>query len=156
GAFLADFAHLTIGSETGEIPRFYLNGRNINKQYADSLSEKVEERPIISVSGDYVFNGFETTEVVVADGLEGNIDELRLWNMVLEEGQIRADFKRYLGRTESNLISYIRCDEKAGQYAYDISKVGVEFNKNHARIYQGSWVDDKPVSSQLGILGVTD
>src|SRR5690606_9016192 len=135
---------------------FYLNGRNINGKYPENLSEKVINRPKITPTGDYVFDGFKATEIIVADGLEGNVDELRLWDKALKAGQIRTDFKRYIGGSEPNLISYIRCDEKAGQFAYDISKVGVEFNKNHGRIYRGIWADDKPVSSQLGILGVTD
>ena len=154
--FSENFVHVTLVLVAGDTARFYLNGRNINKKYVSSLPKEATIKPTITISGNYVFNGFETTEVVVAKSLTGNIDEVRLWDKALEEKQIRTDFKRYLGGSEPSLISYIRCDEKVGEYAYDISKIGVEFNKNHARIINGTWVDDKPTSSQLGILGVTD
>ena len=154
--FSANFAHITIILENGQQPLFYLNGRNINENYLTTLPDDATEVPAITTSGAYIFDGFETADVTLAEGLQGHVDEVRLWNKVLPEKQIRTDFKRYLGGSETNLISYIRCDEKAGEYAYDISRVGFEFNKNHARIINGSWSADKPTSSQLGILGVTD
>lgn len=154
--FSANFAHLTIVLNNGEAPLLYLNGRNMDETYLEDLPEDATAVPSIATTGDYVFGGFLTAHVVVAEGLRGNIDELRLWNIALSEDRIRTDFKRYLGGMENNLIAYIRCDEKAGEYAYDISRVGFEFNKNHARIINGTWTSEKPTSSQLGILGVTD
>src|SRR5690606_15754762 len=43
GTFLADFAHLTISLKKGEIPAFYLNGRNIDGKYLENLPEKVTD-----------------------------------------------------------------------------------------------------------------
>lgn len=154
--FSENFAHLTIALENGEAPIFYLNGRNIDENYMSTLPEGAVSIPSIVTSGTYIFGGFETADVVVAEGLQGNIDEIRFWNKALDETRIRTDFKRYLGGSEANLISYLRCDENAGRYAYDISKAGFEFNRNHARIFNGTWNTEKPRASQLGILGVTD
>jgi hypothetical protein len=154
--FSQNFAHISIVLKNGEAPILYLNGRKINEAYVTSLPAASTTKPSVVTSGNYVFGGFQTAEVTVAQGLRGNLDEIRLWNTALEEKRIRTDFKRYLGGSETNLISYLRCDEKAGKFAYDISKVGFEFNKNHARIINGTWSIDKPTASQLGILGVTD
>ena len=154
--FSQNFVHISLVLRIGESPAFYLNGRNINEKYLDTLPEDAPVKPAIVTSGDFTFNGFETAEVTIAKGLQGNVDEIRLWGKALDEKQIRTDFKRYLGGSETSLISYIRCDETAGKYAYDISKAGIEFNKNHGKIVQGSWSTEKPTSSQLGILGVTD
>lgn len=154
--FSANFVHLTIVLTSGEEPLLYLNGRNIDESYLTTLPLDATVIPSITTTGSYVFGGFLTAHVVAGEGLQGNIDELRLWNIALDEDRIRTDFKRYLGGMENNLIAYIRCDEQAGEYAYDISRIGFEFNKNHARIINGAWTTDKPTSSQLGILGVTD
>ncbi len=154
--FSQNFAHLSIILEKDSLPVFYLNGRLLNESYVANLPASVSNKPTIISSGTYTFQGFETANVRVADGLQGNVDEVRMWDKVLDVNTIRTDFKRYLGGSESGLISYLRCDEKVGNYAYDISKIGFAFNKNHARIINGTWSSDKPTSSQLGILGVTD
>lgn len=154
--FDKNFVHLSLVMKNGEEPLLYLNGRNVDEDYVAGLPQEMDQAPAIATSGDFIFSGFQTANVTMADGLVGNIDEIRLWDISLDEKRIRTDFKRYLGGSESNLISYIRCDEKAGEYAYDISRIGFEFNKNHARIINGTWTSDKPTSSQLGILGVTD
>lgn len=154
--FDQNFIHLSIVLKNGTAPLFYLNGRNINEDYLTELPSDAASVPAITTSGDFIFTGFETADMIVAKALTGNIDEIRLWNIALDEKRIRTDFKRYLGGSEANLVSYLRCDEKAGEFAYDISRIGFEFNKNHARIIKGSWSSDKPSPSQLGIMGVTD
>jgi hypothetical protein len=153
--FAQNFAHVTVVLDNASSPLFYLNGRNMDSTYIANLPDTINNPTIVS-AGAYLFAGFETGDVSIGQGLQGNIDEVRLWNVALDEKTIRTDFKRYLGGSEPNLVSYLRCDEKAGKYAYDISKIGFEFNKNHARISNGTWSSVKPTTSQLGILGVTD
>jgi hypothetical protein len=155
--FADNFAHISVVLENGKTPIFYLNGRSMDSTYLTTLPvDTLLNKPIIATLGNYTFTGFPTADVKVGQGLQGNIDEIRLWNSALTEKRIRTDFKRYLGGSEANLIAYLRCDETAGKYAYDISKIGFEFNKNHARIINGSWSTFKPSFNQLGILGVTD
>lgn len=154
--FDQNFVHLSVVLKNGAEPLLYLNGRNVDEDYVDKLPGSPLSIPSVTTSGSFVFAGFHATEAIVGEGLMGSIDEVRLWNTALDEKRIRTDFKRYLGGTEVNLISYLRCDEKAGSFAYDISRRGFDFNKNHAEIINGTWSDDKPTSSQLGILGVTD
>jgi concanavalin A-like lectin/glucanase superfamily protein len=155
--FAQNFAHVSVILESGSAPIFFLNGRKLDNAYVASLPGIANDSLVsISSTGSYIFQGFETANVMVAEGLQGNIDEVRIWDTVLQPATIRTDFKRYLGGTEVNLISYLRCDEKVGGFAYDISRIGFAFNKNHAQIINGTWSANKPTSSQLGILGVTD
>lgn len=153
------FVHLSVVLASGQAPVIYVNGRPLNQVYAQSLQSSNYSStpvPVVSNSGSFVFNGFPTAQVLAGRKFSGNIDEIRMWSTALSESRIRTDFKRYLGGTEVNLVSYLRCDEQAGTFAYDISRIGFEFNKNDARINYGTWSTDKPTSSQLGILGVTD
>ena len=154
--FANNFAHITVVLDSAAAPLFYLNGRLLGQAYLDSLSSRVTTIPTITTSGSYTFAGFPTALIRAGDAMQGNLDEIRVWSKVLDAQTIRTDFKRYLGGGESELAVYLRCDENAGQYAYDISKVGFSFNKNHARLFNTVWSSDKPTASQLGILGVTD
>ncbi|MEQ8812560.1 MAG: laminin G, partial [Imperialibacter sp.] len=160
GDLAPEFFHLSIVFKSGESPIFFLNGRRIDGDYLQSLHPETpdEEKPVITESGDLLFSPFLIIDVVIAKDLTGNVDEIRVWKTALDDVRIRTDFKRYLGGGEMHLVSYVRCDEQAGKYAYDISKVGFEFNKNHGEIISSDsrWSDLKPTSSQLGILGVTD
>ena len=157
---VSEFFHLSIILADGESPVYYLNGRRMDSDYNQTLNPELPEteKPTITESGTLVFSSFSVNDIIVAEGLTGHIDEIRIWNKSLDEVQIRTDFKRYLGGGESNLVSYLRCDENVGKFAYDISKVGFEFNKNHGKIISidSRWSDVKPTTSQLGILGVTD
>lgn len=154
--FTENYAHLSVVLENNKEPLLYLNGRNMDEAYLLALPKESTDVPAIATTGEYVFGGYATKGIVVGDGLRGNVDEIRVWDIALDGDQIRTDFKRYLGGMENNLVAYIRCDEKVGEYAYDISRVGFEFNKNHGLIVNGTWSSDRPTSSQLGILGVTD
>ena len=153
------FIHVSVVLNSGKSPVIYINGRPIDQQYAQALQSPNytgTSVPVISTGGSYVFNGFPTAQAIVGRKLTGNVDEVRMWSAALSEARIRTDFKRYLGGTEVNLVSYLRCDEQAGKFAYDISRVGFEFNKSDARINYGIWSTLKPTPNQLGILGVTD
>ena len=156
----SEFFHLSVNLTDLEKPVYYLNGRRLDQDYIDSLNPElpISEKPTITESGSFVFASFPVNDIEMADGLTGHIDEIRVWDIPLDEILIRTDFKRYLGGGEPNLISYLRCDENAGKFAYDISKIGFEFNKNHAEIVSADirWSQVKPTTSQLGILGVTD
>lgn len=158
----SEFFHLSIVLKEGEAPVYYLNGRLMDSDYNNTLDPELTnmEKPVIAESGTLLFSSssFGVNDVDIGNQLIGHVDEVRIWNKALTDVQIWTDFKRYLGGGESNLVSYLRCDENAGDFAYDISKVGFEFNKNHGEIISVDkrWSDVKPTTSQLGILGVTD
>ena len=41
------------------------------------------------------------------------IDEIRVWNKVLNEGNVYNDYKRIIDGNDVNLVSYLRMDEGA-------------------------------------------
>lgn len=152
------FVHVSVGLSAGQIPKLYLNGRPITSDYVDGLPADIPaaDRPSITVDNSFSYTAVASTDITMADGLSGFIDEIRIWNVDLPEARIRTDFKRYLGGTETGLAAYLRCDEQAGDHVFDISRVGFDFNKNHALITNGTWSQERPEPRQLGILGVTD
>src|SRR5690606_25041064 len=103
--FSQNFVHVSVTLKKGESPLFYLNGRRMDDDYLETLPEDASEVPTIETSGTYIFAGFPAEGVVFGEGLNGNIDEVRVWNTVLGEDHIRRDFKRYLGGMENNLIA---------------------------------------------------
>jgi O-glycosyl hydrolase len=54
----------------------------------------------------------------------GQLDEVRIWNRVRSQAEIRADSCRPLTGTESNLVAYYRFDERSGAAAYDSTAYG--------------------------------
>ena len=153
-----NFAHISVTLIPGKTPVVYLNGRPLETSYLSDPKYLSYTTPIpqITTSGQFTFVAAATTGVVIGQDHQGWIDEVRLWNIALSADRIRTDFKRYLGGNDPGLISYLRCDEMAGKYAYDLSRLGFEFNKNDATLFNGTWSVQRPTSSQLGILGVTD
>lgn len=163
-----NFIHLSIVLNENESPKLYLNGRLLSDEYIDEIIVVEEEKnnederkiPELITVSNYTYPADATfNSIAIADKLNGIIDEVRLWQDVLSTDEIRQDFKRYLSGTESNLLMYLRIDEQNGSYAYDLSAKGFDFNKNEAFLYKSAWTsssEDRPTSSQLGVVGVTD
>ncbi len=106
-------------------------------------------------SGVDVFDN--TSNVVVGLGFSGNLDELRIWNIGKTEFQIKSDYTRLMNGSESGLKVYIRMNEGVGLNAYDISKAGLIFNRNHASFLGTiAWSTVIPTPSQLGAAAYTD
>lgn len=92
---------------------------------------------------------------------KGQIDECRLWSRALTEDKIKSDYNRMLTGAEENLKAYWTFDEgldgsttEAG-YIFDISRVGIEFNRNHGRhnLTSSSIV---PTRDQLALKAISD
>ncbi len=177
--FNTDFTHVSIVLEHNQIPKLFINGRPVTSAYADLANAS-----LIGIEPGYtepyftVFEGTTTTTLAIAADTEWNkvisgglravdMDEIRVWKKVLDEAEIRRDFKRYIGGNDSNLISYLRANENVGQYAYDLSRSGFDYNKNNGELYnlntattdKVQWISGTraiPDADQLGVLGVTD
>ncbi|MEL6561373.1 MAG: LamG-like jellyroll fold domain-containing protein, partial [Bacteroidota bacterium] len=88
---------------------------------------------------------------------EGNLDELRVWNIARTAEEIQRDYGRIINAANSDLKLYYRFDEGIGTNTYDVSSDGIIFNKVDAVFTNLSeFSDDIPTSSQLGVRGVTD
>jgi len=87
----------------------------------------------------------------------GNIDELRVWKRARTEAEIQRDYQRILNGNETGVVASLGLDENVGEFIFDRSKDGVNFNENHGfLINETSWSSTIPTPSQLGYLGITD
>lgn len=98
-----------------------------------------------------------TSDLTIGNGFQGNLDELRIWNITKTPEKILQDYARLMTGGEMGLQLYYRLNEGVGIAAYDASKSGSIFNKNHADFSGNvSWSDMVPTVSQLSPSGYTD
>ncbi|MFC5047019.1 LamG-like jellyroll fold domain-containing protein [Aquimarina hainanensis] len=164
----AHFIHLSLVLNEGDRPALFINGRQLNQAFIEETIAAQQKEldinkrtiPELEINTTYRYpstNSFNS--LLIADKMNGIIDEIRLWQGKLNGKTIRQDFKRYLSGTETNLLMYLRANEGQGVYAYDLSAKGYDFNKNKALLQLASWtgnISDRPTGNQLGVLGVTD
>jgi autotransporter-associated beta strand protein len=50
---------------------------------------------------------------------EGQLDEVRIWNVALSQSQIQSNMTQRLTGTEAGLVTYFRCDEASGSVLTD-------------------------------------
>lgn len=111
--------------------------------------------------GNVPANG-KTAKTTVGKGFNGYIDEIRLWNRVLENGtdgtadEIKDTYDRLLTGGESGLVAYWRLNDPVTDEAYDISHAGTEYNKNHVKLTNATLADEYPTDGQLGLRTVTN
>lgn len=95
-------------------------------------------------------------KVVMGEGFEGAIDEVRLWNKALSADTIASDYDRYLVGNEDGLQAYYTFDYSVDDAFYDISYKGTKYNMNHG-VATGVKISSKdiPTSAQLGYSSYT-
>ena len=113
---------------------------------------------IIYINGEAVAEAERTAQitgnnnkVVMGEGFEGAIDEVRLWNKALSADTIASDYSRYLVGNEDGLQAYYTFDYSVDDAFYDISYKGTKYNMNHG-VATGVKISSKdiPTSAQLG------
>ncbi len=113
---------------------------------------------IIYINGQAVAEAERTAQitgnnnkVVMGEGFEGAIDEVRLWNKALSADTIASDYDRYLVGNEDGLQAYYTFDYSVDDAFYDISYKGTKYNMNHG-VATGVKISSKdiPTSAQLG------
>lgn len=113
---------------------------------------------IIYINGQAVAEAERTAQitgnnnkVVMGEGFEGAIDEVRLWNKALSADTIASDYNRYLVGNEDGLQAYYTFDYSVDDAFYDISYKGTKYNMNHG-VATGVKISSKdiPTSAQLG------
>lgn len=118
---------------------------------------KIEEyKPgaTILTSGDIYHTG---SSLVLGSSFSGNIDEVRIWSIAIDEEQVGFDYKRIVGNDAQGIAGYWRFDENFGNYVYDASKSMGLFHKNDGSFSGGvSFNSAIPNASQLGWVGVTN
>ncbi|HYX05904.1 MAG TPA: LamG domain-containing protein, partial [Bacteroidales bacterium] len=90
----------------------------------------------------------------------GKIDEVRIWNRVKSNSEIKNDYKRKLSGKENGLVLYWKLYEGIFDRFYDISKTGTEFNKHNGRLLNATtanhWSTYVPPFLKLHPAGISD
>jgi hypothetical protein len=175
----SSFTHFSIIVRDNQSPELLINGRAISTAYQTNINaiENIDENGIITnpygsfaVTIPTAVSDLSVTgswnNVDIGGGKDAIVDEIRIWNQSISEQKIRTDFKRYISGNDNRLISYLRANENTGNFAYDLSRSGFTYNKNHGRLKQNSnetspvtWISgagNVPDADQLGVLGITD
>ena len=168
------FNHISFILEDNEVPRYFINGREITADFVTSMNELKEEgdpdimfatsTTTLQISSNSNGNGQKWIQVQIGGDLAAYFDEFRLWSTVLDPEDIYNNYKGYLRGNETGLHTYLRFDESAGKIAYDLAYVRFDFNKNNGVFTDtvsssnswGTGSDNIPRADQLGITGVTD
>ena len=89
---------------------------------------------------------------------KGNIDEIRVWNAVLDSAYVRKSYNRYISGREANLRAYYRCNEPGVDVVFDYSGKSDQFNKRDGDLSSTVCHSDKivPASEQLANKAITD
>lgn len=181
--FNSNFVHFSVVMEHDKVPLLYINGRAITQAYkilvnTTNLKLPKEDPAYLAKAFDLTIPTQTTMLSIDGKSTEWNsiyiggqngclIDEIRVWKTALNLATIRTDFSRYISGNDARLVTYLRCNEKTGSYAYDLSRNGFNYNKNHGQLWETTTpIADKvvwakgsgnfPASDQLGILGVTN
>ena len=95
-------------------------------------------------------------KVVMGEGFEGAIDEVRIWNKALNADTLANDYDRYIVGNEDGLQAYYTFDYSVDNAFYDISYKGTKYNMNHGVATNVTTSSkDIPTSAQLGYSSYT-
>ncbi|MFT4612312.1 MAG: hypothetical protein ACJA2M_000403 [Polaribacter sp.] len=171
--FNKNFVHFSTIIKDGEVPSLFINGRVISKEYRDSTHNNLigvdasYKAPYFEVVIPTKTNSFALTDsnakwnnVYIGGEKSAILDEIRIWKSAIDTVAIRTDYRRYISGNNSNLLSYLSANEGVGEYAYDFSRNGFNYNRNNAKLSDiNYWVTGKenvPTENQLGVLGITN
>ena len=147
----------TAGSQTLKTPKKFSEYVS-SDQFVHLSAVASATHLIIYINGEAVAEAERTAQitgnnnkVVMGEGFEGAIDEVRLWNKALSADTIASDYNRYLVGNEDGLQAYYTFDYSVDDAFYDISYKGTKYNMNHG-VATGVTISAKdiPTSAQLG------
>ena len=152
----------TAGSQTLKTPK-KLSDYVSSDQFVHLSAVASATHLIIYINGEAVAEAERTAQitgnnnkVVMGEGFEGAIDEVRLWNKVLSADTIASDYNRYLVGNEDGLQAYYTFDYSVDDAFYDISYKGTKYNMNHGVATNVTTSSkDIPTSAQLGYSSYT-
>jgi hypothetical protein len=84
----------------------------------------------------------------------GELDEVRVWNVARSQSEIQACMKRRLTGTEPGLVGYYRFDEGTGQIVRDLSPAGKHGSLGPSVVAESD--DPTWVASTAPLSGVSD
>lgn len=152
----------TAGTQTLKTPK-KLSEYVSSDQFVHLSAVANDTHLIIYINGQAVAEAERTAQitannnkVVMGEGFEGAIDEVRLWNKALNADTIASDYNRYLVGNEDGLQAYYTFDYSVDDAFYDISYKGTKYNMNHGVATNVTTSSkDIPTSAQLGYSSYT-
>lgn len=152
----------TAGTQTLKTPK-KLSDYASSAQFVHLSAVANDTHLIIYINGQAVAEAERTAQitgnnnkVVMGEGFEGAIDEVRLWNKALNADTIASDYNRYLVGNEDGLQAYYTFDYSVDDAFYDISYKGTKYNMNHGVATNVTTSSkDIPTSAQLGYSSYT-
>lgn len=110
--------------------RLYIDGRLVgvrrNGNYPAAML-----RPTISYLQWGSFNG-QSNDPARSKTLDGQLDEIRIWNRVVAEDELRCNRHAALQGNDAGLILYFRCNESGGDILCDASSSNGRGNRRGA------------------------
>jgi RHS repeat-associated protein len=129
GPLPSEWTHLA-GSWDGSTARLYVNG-SLQGQSGGAYAAGSR----MTIGADTQLVGF----------FRGDLDEIRVWNRTLNQGEIQARLDQPLDGNEPGLVNYYRFEEGQGQLAFDSSitaKTAVLGLNLSAEPGDPSWIDE--------------
>ena len=161
-AYNGNKIEFTAGTQTLKTPK-KLSDYASSAQFVHLSAVANDTHLYIYVNGQAVAEAERTAQitgnnnkVVMGEGFEGAIDEVRLWNKALNADTIASDYNRYLVGNEDGLQAYYTFDYSVDDAFYDISYKGTKYNMNHGVATNVTTSSkDIPTSAQLGYSSYT-
>lgn len=175
------FTHFSAVLRDNKIPEIYINGRLISTAYVTKMNAILVQNnftgtpPTVTFTSsntavklNFTSNGIPQTWISfkMGGGKTAYLDEFRVWETALNASQVQRDYRRYLAGNEPFFNTYIKANEKTGDYTYDLAQTGFIFHGNNAKLSNSTvvptWANSDsdtnniPTNSQLGVLGVSD
>lgn len=98
----------------------------------------------------------DSTQIQLGSAYSGAIDEIRVWNRVLDSLEIKSDYNKYITGGEKGLIAYWNFNYATTNEFYDLSYKGSKYNEHHGQLNGAVLSSTKiPSNEQLGYKGVT-
>ena len=114
-------------------------------------------------SGGLSLSGFtilpmNNSNLVMGNSLNGNLDEIRFYNLYKTSSNVSRDFGRKVNPDADGLVAYFMFDENVIGYNgfFDYSKTGNVYNENHGTMTGASYSSLTPSTSQLAFASYTD
>lgn len=134
--------HIAVVWISGEYPTVYLNGSQLTQ-----ISQTGTVATIFDSTAPLVFGN---SDYAAGRQLDGNIGDIRLWNVARTASQIANNRGIELFGTEEGLVSYWKCDDATGGVATDSTS-----NSNNGTI-TGATVETFQVTATAGNLGAEE
>ena len=96
------------------------------KMYVDGDLKQTQSVTAYSpVTSNIRIGGRQDTSSQTLNPFDGNIDEVRIWNVARTQSQIQSSYGSLAGN-ETGLVAYLRFDESSGTTAYDATGNGLD------------------------------